>query len=49
MKMTLVMSLHSGDPDVICNIDSEYEDLQVPDVNIKDWTVCKCYSAYILV
>jgi hypothetical protein len=31
--MTLVKSLHSGDPDVIY-LDSEYVDVQVPDVNI---------------
>ncbi len=30
--MTLVKSLHSGDHYVICPDDSEYADLQVPDV-----------------
>jgi hypothetical protein len=30
-------------------LDSEYADLQVPDINIQGWMTCKCYSAYIMV
>jgi hypothetical protein len=48
MEMTLVKSLHSGDPVVL---DSEYVDLQGPDVlaSGRYWLMpCKCYSAYSL-
>ncbi len=52
MEMTLVKSLYSGDPEVICPVDSEYMDLQV----LMSWPLadallmpCKCFSVYILV
>ncbi len=50
MEMTLVKSHYYGDPGKWSVLpDSEYTDLQVPDVNVQGWTTCKCYSAYILV
>jgi hypothetical protein len=50
MEMTLVKSLHSGDPHVFCLPDIEHMDLQVPDVNIQGWSKCKCKcNNYILV